>query len=122
MSSRRTRKSNGHPARANGHPVHGAATPPGQAQQFHLPQRYFDACRLASEGRYEEARRSYRKLQAGVAKANNRLRGLIENDIATLAALEGKLDEAKCGWRAALEADPDCLVAQFEPRPHRGGR
>ena len=40
---------------------------------------------------------------------NARLRALIHNDLAVLAAIEGKFDEARTGWRKALEVDPECL-------------
>ena len=42
-----------------------------------------------------------------------RLRALVRNDLAALAAIEGRFDEALAGWRAALEIDPDCLMARL---------
>ena len=42
-----------------------------------------------------------------------RLRGLIQNDLAVLDATEGKFDEAREGWRRALEADGELLLARL---------
>ena len=42
-----------------------------------------------------------------------RLRILIQNDLAVLAALEGKFDEACQGWRAAIESKGECLPARL---------
>ena len=41
------------------------------------------------------------------------LRALIRNDLAVLAAIEGKFDEARTGWQEAVEVDPDCLLARL---------
>src|SRR5262245_29365293 len=75
-----------------------------------LPALYWDACELAQQGKYEEARRLYAKLKQG--RREPRLRALVANDLAALAALEGKNDDAMAGWRAALEAEPACLPAR----------
>ena len=47
------------------------------------------------------------------AEGEFRLRALIRNDLAAIAALEGRFDEALAGWQAALEIDPDCLMARL---------
>ncbi len=75
---------------------------------------YRRACSLAAEGHYDEARQVYRRLKdAAGADVDNRLRALIRNDLAVLAALESRFDEAKSGWQAAMEADPACLLAKL---------
>ena len=38
---------------------------------------------------------------------------MIRNDLAVLAAIEGKLDEARTGWQEAVEVDPECLLARL---------
>jgi glycosyltransferase involved in cell wall biosynthesis len=78
-----------------------------------LPPGYWQACRLAEEGRYDEARRLYAELDAATAEDDPRLRALLRNDLAVLAALEGRLDDARRGWIAALEADAACLQARL---------
>jgi len=50
-----------------------------------LPQRYIGACRLAEEGRYEEARTLYSQVSRKSSKKNTWLRALIENDLAVLS-------------------------------------
>jgi len=77
------------------------------------PPRYIEACRLAGEGKYEEARRVYAKLSRGAARKDPRLWGLIQNDLAVLDALEGKFDEAREGWRRAIGADGGLLLARL---------
>jgi glycosyltransferase involved in cell wall biosynthesis len=77
--------------------------------------RYAEACGSAAQGRHDEARRIYAELEAALANVDSqaRLRALIRNDLAVLAVAEGRFDEARAGWRAALESDPDCLVARL---------
>jgi hypothetical protein len=53
-----------------------------------LPPRYLEACRLAEEGEYEDARRAYGKLEKSTSRSNARLRGLVRNDLAVLAAID----------------------------------
>jgi glycosyltransferase involved in cell wall biosynthesis len=88
-------------------------TPSCSVAQPHLPSGYANACRLAEQGRYEEARRAYAYLDRRVSKKNIRLRALIQNDIAVLAALEGNIEEARDGWRRSLEADGELLLARL---------
>jgi glycosyltransferase involved in cell wall biosynthesis len=77
--------------------------------------RYAEACRLPSHGQHDEARRVYMDLDGGLAGAEGdaRLRALAQNDLAVVAAMEGRFDEARSGWQAALEIDKDCLVARL---------
>ena len=79
--------------------------------------RYAEACGLAAQGRIDEARRIYAELDVVLAGAESeaRVRALIRSDLAAIAAIEGRFDEALAGWRAALEIDPDCLMARTEP-------
>ncbi len=56
---------------------------PDEAEEG-LPAEYWQVCRLAEQGRYDEARRRYDGLEGPDA----RLRALIQNDLAALAALE----------------------------------
>jgi glycosyltransferase involved in cell wall biosynthesis/predicted O-methyltransferase YrrM len=76
-----------------------------------LPAEYWEACRLAREGNHREARRIYAELETK-AGADRRLAGLIGNDLAVLAALEGRIDEAHQGWLKTLESE-DCLPARL---------
>ena len=87
----------------------------GDAAARHgLPEAYWKACRLAQGGSYKEARTAYLRLERGSArKPNPRLRALIQNDLAVLAAMEGQLDEACATWRAVLDGGNDCLTARL---------
>jgi hypothetical protein len=78
-----------------------------------LPPRYVGACRLAGDGRYDEARAAYARLPPRVAKKDGRLRGLIQNDLAVLDAVEGTFEEGRDGWRRAIEADGELLLARL---------
>ncbi len=69
---------------------------------------------MAREGRREDARAAYLRLARGFSKNTNpRLRALVQNDLAVLAAMEGKLDEARAEWRAVVEGDLGCLPARL---------
>ena len=66
------------------------------------------------EGRYEDARAAYLRLARGFARGTNpRLRALVQNDLAVLDAMQGKLDEACEQWRGVVEADEACLPARL---------
>jgi glycosyltransferase involved in cell wall biosynthesis len=79
-----------------------------------LPPSYREACRLAEQGRCGEARMVYGELlESAGAEANPQLRALVYNDLAVLAALEGRFDEARHGWRSAVKADQGCLPARL---------
>jgi hypothetical protein len=77
--------------------------------------RYAEACRLASQGEHEEARRLYSDLEVSLSGAEGdvRLRALVQNDLAVMAAMDKRFEEASRGWHAALEIDRDCLVARL---------
>ena len=76
-----------------------------------LPAGYRQACYLAVEGRYDDALRLYGEVESAALDANARLRASIKNDLAALAAVEGRLDEAHQGWQQAMEVDPSCELA-----------
>jgi len=78
-----------------------------------LPARYRQACELAQKWSYDTARRLYAKLEKATREPDPHHRALIRNDLAVLAALEGRYDEAQQGWQAAIELDQDCLQAQL---------
>jgi hypothetical protein len=79
-----------------------------------LPEAYWKACRLAQGGSYKEARTAYSRLERSFAKkANPQLRALVQNDLAVLAAMQGKFDDACLGWLAALDGDGGCLPARL---------
>jgi hypothetical protein len=87
--------------------------PPGlPPEQPELPPRYLEACRLAGQGQYDDARRLYAQLARRASK-NNRLSALIQNDLAVIEAVEGKFDQARERWRAAIETDGQLLLARL---------
>ena len=61
--------------------------------------RYAEACGLAAHGQYDKARRIYAELDAVLAGAESEagVRALIRSDLAAIAALEGRFDEAFAG-------------------------
>ncbi len=75
--------------------------PPGAKDQTEagLPPDYWRACRLAEQGKYEEARQLYSALN--IPPSAPSLDALVQNDLAVLAALEGRYDEARQGWQHA---------------------
>ena len=77
--------------------------------------RYAEASNLASQGQHDEARRLYADWAAARSHADQDTRplALIHNDLAVTAAVEGRYDEARTEWQAALEIDPDCLQARL---------
>ena len=78
-----------------------------------LPADYWQACRLAEQGQYDEARRLYDEVEGPASAVDSGLRALIRNDLAALAALEGRFDEARQGWHQAIEVDPGCPLARL---------
>jgi tetratricopeptide (TPR) repeat protein len=80
---------------------------------------YTEACRLASLGQHEDARRIYTDLENSLrgAVTDIRLRALVQNDLAVMAAMDGRFEEAFRYWHAALDIDANCLVAQLKLDP-----
>jgi glycosyltransferase involved in cell wall biosynthesis len=78
-----------------------------------LPPQYVSACRLAEEGRCDEARGAFEKLKRSTAKSFARVKALVENDLAALLVMEGRLEEAREAWGNVLAADPGCMLAKL---------
>ena len=76
-----------------------------------LPAWYREACRLAEQGRYDEARQYYGGLIDGATEP--RLKALIANDVAVLEVMEGRVGEALQGWEEAIAADETLLPARL---------
>jgi glycosyltransferase involved in cell wall biosynthesis len=76
-----------------------------------LPESYCRACRLATNGQHDEARRLYTELNT--ASSDVRLRALIDNDLATLDAVSGNFATARQGLEAALAIDESCRPARL---------
>ena len=73
------------------------------------PSAYEQAQQLALAGDVKQSRRVYcRLLRASEAK----LAALAHNDLAAIAAVDGRFDEARSGFEAALALDPSCTSAQ----------
>jgi len=72
---------------------------------------YEEACRLAEQGEYTEARRRYEDLQDNVA--DDTLRALIHNDLAVLAVVRGDNGVALTGFEEALSIDRSCKPASL---------
>jgi hypothetical protein len=84
-------------------------------EPFDTEMAYAEACNLACQGRHDEARLLYASLDGSLSCVDGgaRLRALIQNDLAVMAAMDGRFDEARSGWQTALEVDRDCLVARL---------
>ncbi len=72
---------------------------------------YGRARRFAVRGRQTQARRILAALRT--KSEDVRLQALIANDLAVLAALDGRFEEAREGWQTALDLDSDCLPARL---------
>ncbi|MGP0067525.1 MAG: glycosyltransferase, partial [Isosphaeraceae bacterium] len=53
------------------------------------------------------------EIDGAATATDTRLRALVRNDLAVVAALEGRLDEARQGWREAVEVDPGYPLARL---------
>ena len=82
-------------------------------EPFDTELAYAKARALACQGQHHEARLVYVDLKRAIPREEkfSRLRALIHNDLAVLAALDGQFDEARAGWQSALETDGECRVA-----------
>ncbi len=83
----------------------------GSCLESGLPAQYREACRLFEQGRYDDARHIYATLIDGATEP--RLKALVANDMAVLAAIEGRVDEALQGWEEAIDADENLLPARL---------
>jgi hypothetical protein len=75
-----------------------------------LPGAYRRACRLASLGKPEDARRL---LDSIGTTADPRLKSLVTNDLAVLAAISGDLGAAQSALRDVLADDDGCEAARL---------
>ncbi len=66
---------------------------------------------MAEHGSYDEARQIFGGLIDGATEP--RLRALVANDLAVLAAIEGRIGEALQGWEEAIDADENLLPARL---------
>jgi glycosyltransferase involved in cell wall biosynthesis len=78
----------------------------GSAQVQDLYNR---ACRLAEEGQFDQARAIYENLRK--EDLDDRMKALVSNDLAALAAQEGHVEEALQGFRASVASHPQCEPA-----------
>ena len=76
-----------------------------------LPREYRLARKLAARGRHDKARRLYARLEPSAAET--RLRALIANDLAVLAAVGGDFEAARESLEAALAIDEGCQPARL---------
>jgi hypothetical protein len=74
-------------------------------------ETYREAWRLAAAGEVTQARIFYERLKTDASDA--KLRALVHNDLAAIAATEGNVDGAVKGLRMALRFDPDCEPARL---------
>lgn len=73
-------------------------------------ESYRQAGELSLVGNYAAAKAKYLEIQS---QANEpKLRALIANDLAALAAVEGEFESARSGFHSALELDPECEAAR----------
>ena len=91
---------------AAANPSPAAAEPP----QVTREAKYRAACELALGGEHSAALRALGPLDSDTSP--DRLRALVRNDLAALAALAGDRGAADAGFRAALALDPDCDPAR----------
>jgi TolA-binding protein len=99
-----------------------------------LPANYWKACELVRDGEYKKARQAYARLERSAAKGNARVRNLIQNDLAVIAAklaqdgplrpegliiksrlklLQNRLDEARAALETAAAEYPDDRLTLF---------
>jgi glycosyltransferase involved in cell wall biosynthesis len=71
---------------------------------------YQQVCRLAEAGEIDQARSLYATLEGRIK--DRRIKALVRNDLAALAAVEGGEAAAIEGFRAALEIDEHCEPAR----------
>ncbi|HJT77453.1 MAG TPA: hypothetical protein VJ739_09655, partial [Gemmataceae bacterium] len=92
-----------------------------------LRELYQHACGLAQRGEAAEAGRVYGKIRQAVT--DPRLKALVCNDLAALAAQAGDIEAARAGFEEALALDPQCDSARLNlallladlPAPPPGG-
>ena len=106
-----------------GTPIHLSVTDRREAEPdqaiFRTTQLYEQACRLATQGHTDEARKALEVIR--LATTDGRLQAKVENDLAVLAALRGDIEAARTGFQDVLLLDPDFDICartwQFSLRP-----
>jgi hypothetical protein len=78
-----------------------------------LPANYWKACELVRDGQYKKARQAYARLEQSAQNLDARVRTLIENDLAVITAMEGRLRDACETWRAVLDGGNDYPTARL---------
>ena len=92
----------------------------GRAAATHeigLPAGYSKAQEFLQDREYEKARGAYARLARSTAMADPRLRALVQKDLAAIAALEKKRDEAHEGPRQAIASDAKTDAKSTRPQP-----
>lgn len=75
-----------------------------------VDETYQRACKLAEQGRVDEARQVYESLKASVR--NSRIRALVENDLGALDVACGNTESARRRFEKALDIDGNCGPAR----------
>ncbi len=76
-----------------------------------LKGRYDEARQLAQAGQFDEAIRVYDQLKT--MAPGPKLGALVENDLAAIAVMQGRVEDALKGWKRALAEDPECRPARL---------
>jgi hypothetical protein len=76
-----------------------------------LHGRYQQARKLAESGQFEEAIRLYEEVKT--SGPDPTLNALIHNDLAAIALMQGRTEEALEGWKRAMADDPECRAARL---------
>jgi glycosyltransferase involved in cell wall biosynthesis len=76
-----------------------------------LHGRYQRARKLAESGQFEEAIRLYEQVKT--SGPDPRLNALIHNDLAAIALMQGRTEDALEGWKRAMTDDPACRAARL---------
>ena len=88
-----------------------SASPPVIAGKVGVCRQYEHACRLARDGRHDEARRLYAEVKS--ASSDPALGACAMNDLAVLDALDEDFETARRGFEHALRLDPTCESARL---------
>ena len=78
-----------------------------------LPAGYWKACELRARGGMRTLGRRICGWHVVCESTNPRLRALVQNDLAVLDAIQGKLQDACEQWRGVVDADEACLPARL---------
>jgi len=98
----------------------GRSVSDGRAAATHeigLPAGYSKAQEFLQDREYEKALGAYVRLTRSPATAGSRLRALVQKDLAAIAAMEKKRDEAHEGPRQAIASDAKFEAKSTHPQP-----